>query len=213
MSQRSAQPRPGARTIEADICDRCMCMFFDKTELADVAQVLGGLPSERASFDAAQPPSPRLSSCPKCGATGRAGPHELDVVGVTIDFCRSCSGVYLERGEYEALMAATAPPPERGPTYRSPPNGAVAQGKKFSCLRCGVEKPLSDSVIVPKGLVCGSCFYATGQDALGAYQNEELRSQIMRGRFQGPDLNPMQNGSCSRCGAQRMHCSCTEGPA
>lgn len=186
-------------------------MFFDAAELAEVAQVLGRLPSERTSFDEAQPASPRLSACPKCGARGSDGPHELDVLGVTVDFCRSCSGVYFESGEFEALMAATAPR-ERSPSYRTPPKESLASGKTFSCARCGVEKPLGDSMIVPNGLVCGSCFYATGKDALGSYQNEAMRSQIMRGRFQGPDLNPMANGTCNRCKSVRRDCTCVGGP-
>ncbi|HEY2477753.1 MAG TPA: zf-TFIIB domain-containing protein [Solirubrobacterales bacterium] len=39
--------------------------------------------------------------CPKCGAEMRT--HERN--GVTIEQCRKCHGIFLDRGEFEQLLA------------------------------------------------------------------------------------------------------------
>lgn len=43
-------------------------------------------------------------TCPKCQGKMRAGARD----GVTVDVCKQCRGVFLDRGELERLMAAEA---------------------------------------------------------------------------------------------------------
>lgn len=40
-------------------------------------------------------------TCPKCGGEMRT--HERN--GVTIEQCRKCHGIFLDRGEFEQLLA------------------------------------------------------------------------------------------------------------
>ena len=43
-------------------------------------------------------------SCPKCGGEMRT--HERN--GVTIEQCRKCHGIFLDRGEFEQLLGREA---------------------------------------------------------------------------------------------------------
>jgi len=59
--------------------------------------------------------------CPNCGETMR----ERDRSGVKIDFCPSCKGVWLDRGELDKIIAIeldddgeVATPPRPAPTAR-----------------------------------------------------------------------------------------------
>src|SRR5918997_437702 len=49
----------------------------------------------------------------------------VDRAGVQFDMCPTCRGVWLDRGELEKLMAASAqdsaPPPTQGGQFQSPP--------------------------------------------------------------------------------------------
>jgi hypothetical protein len=52
---------------------------------------------ERLKENEAQPPV--LGLCPKCGTRL----EERDHLGVTVDVCSGCSGVWLDKGELEAI--------------------------------------------------------------------------------------------------------------
>jgi len=44
-------------------------------------------------------PAPQLGNCPKCGVSLRTEDH----LGVSVDRCSGCDGVWLDRGELETL--------------------------------------------------------------------------------------------------------------
>lgn len=64
--------------------------------------------------------SPAALTCPKCGAEMR--PYERN--GIVIDQCLGCRGIFLDRGELEALINAEssfyAAPPAPAPGFGQP---------------------------------------------------------------------------------------------
>jgi Zn-finger nucleic acid-binding protein len=94
--------------VEVDICESCGGIWLDRGELAklkiranteDLAQL-----AQRASGGRVVPPtSARIKlPCPVC--EGVLLP--LQIGQVAIDRCQSCQGLWLDRGELEAALAA-----------------------------------------------------------------------------------------------------------
>lgn len=189
MMHRIAEPRPGAKTIRADICPNCASLWFDDYELVEVSDALGGLPFRRQAIRDVSTPSKNLSACPRCQKTGHEGPIEFTLYDVSIDFCMTCHGVWLDGGEYEALARASTESEQdkENASYRSAPQAArtISSGM-FECPSCGKEYKTSESCIVPAGLVCGTCFYADEEAELAKEKNYGgMRETIMKNRFVG----------------------------
>lgn len=73
--------------------------------------------------------------CPVC----RTGLSMSDRGGVEIDFCPSCRGVWLDRGELDKIIERTAPPPardiDRGQSLNSRGNAGGLMGMAASLLQ------------------------------------------------------------------------------
>src|SRR5262249_10149751 len=152
MAQRVAQPRPGARAVKADVCETCGGIWLDEYELADVSDALGKLPFRIEEIRAVGRRGAGIAACPRCST----GAVEITLLDVAIDVCLGCRGVWLDGGEYEALARAGAMAASPEASYRTAPQAAKAVRRNvFDCPRCGAEKPVSDSMITAKGLVCG----------------------------------------------------------
>lgn len=95
-------------SVMVDECSQCGGVWFDPGELDDAKDVTDpdanwlefDLWSDPASFEAQW--SERL--CPVCG-------HHLAAIlygetGVTIDYCLNGHGIWLDQGEFEAIIAA-----------------------------------------------------------------------------------------------------------
>ena len=55
---------------------------------------------ERAQLEASTQPPATTVQCPKCGQ----GMKEEDIGSIRIDRCSGCEGIFLDRGELEAIM-------------------------------------------------------------------------------------------------------------
>src|SRR3990167_3071902 len=92
--------------VEADYCPKCLGMWFDKNELRlaknDKDKTMNWLDIElwrdKSRFQLAK--SDR--HCPFC----RAGLVEVQYDGskTKIDFCKSCQGIWLDRGEFKQII-------------------------------------------------------------------------------------------------------------
>ncbi|MFC4859110.1 zf-TFIIB domain-containing protein [Actinophytocola glycyrrhizae] len=89
--------------------------------------------------------------CPKCQNTMRT----VDRQGIHIDQCDSCRGIFLDRGELEAILnaerqysAQAAPPPYQGGVPTAPYQGAPPPGRYSDSPRGHARGGYSDS---PRG--------------------------------------------------------------
>ncbi len=84
-------------------------------------------------------------------------------MGVTLDVCDRCRGVWVDRDENLTLLSAlhthrmgtTGPAP-----YRSSAATPTMQRKDepyARCARCGVEALVSDAIVTEHGFMCFAC--------------------------------------------------------
>jgi Zn-finger nucleic acid-binding protein len=93
--------------LEVDLCPRCGGLWLDRGEITRAARLpeaeltrLRGLLTEGGG----PPPLPTDSvvPCPACAGTL----SEVTLGSVHVDYCGSCHGVFLDRGELEAALGA-----------------------------------------------------------------------------------------------------------
>lgn len=84
--------------VEIDVCRRCGGSWYDRGELERTVV------NRRMAAILAEPPIRGVMSpmaCPRCGGRMRTRQEW----GVEVDVCTSCEGVWLDRGEDEALRS------------------------------------------------------------------------------------------------------------
>jgi len=93
--------------LEVDLCPRCGGLWLDRGEITRAAR----LPEQELSrlrallTDVGGPPplpSDTTAPCPACD--GKLA--EVMLGGVRVDFCESCHGLFLDRGELEEALRA-----------------------------------------------------------------------------------------------------------
>jgi Zn-finger nucleic acid-binding protein len=93
--------------LEVDLCPRCGGLWLDRGEITRAARLpdgeitrLRGLLTETAG----PPPLPssHLVPCPACNGTL----SEVLLGSVHVDYCGSCHGIFLDRGELEDALTA-----------------------------------------------------------------------------------------------------------
>jgi hypothetical protein len=83
------------------------------------------------------------------------------VLGVSIDFCAGCAGVWFDGDEYGEIPfegASTVDARKAGP-YRAAALDAARSGE-VSCAYCARKVPLKQTFMWEKGLVCRFCHTA-----------------------------------------------------
>ena len=91
-------------SIEVDICPTYNGIWFDKDELSKIDQII-----EPTFFEIRKIPSKKEQNiplnCPSCNNLQlmRKSDHPRDK-HVIIDFCPSCKGIWLDKGELEAIQ-------------------------------------------------------------------------------------------------------------
>jgi Zn-finger nucleic acid-binding protein len=113
--------------------------------------------AQRVAVDAAL-----AIACPRCESRPPLAP--VLFVGVTLDACESCQGVWVDRDEVAALMNALhthAPGLRAAPAhYRSAPVTPSMNRKNepfARCVRCRVEFPSSEALYTERGFMCFAC--------------------------------------------------------
>ena len=90
-------------------------------------------------------------------------PFEYKVIGVAIDFCLRCHGVWLDGDEYEESLVEGAEPangPRGGPYRRAA--SALATGD-VKCVYCGERVPPKRAYVRERGAACTRCHFALEQ--------------------------------------------------
>ncbi len=94
--------------VEVDLCPSCGGLWLDAGELERLgrgdASALTELRQALGGSESPEPASETESPCPACSAEL----HQTKVASVTVDFCPSCKGVFLDKGELDAAVKATA---------------------------------------------------------------------------------------------------------
>ncbi|GAB4285155.1 MAG: hypothetical protein Kow0029_31930 [Candidatus Rifleibacteriota bacterium] len=89
-----------------DICPECQGIFFDQGELESVIYLVKLFQTEKLEEeDIESVPEheiKRIVQCPE----DQTSMVPLDVMGLTIDQCPHCQGIWLDRGEIAALKLA-----------------------------------------------------------------------------------------------------------
>jgi Zn-finger nucleic acid-binding protein len=94
--------------VEVDHCPACGGLWLDHgeierlsrkmaSEIASLRRLLGGSPGPPAV------PSEVQTFCPACQSTAM---REVELGNIHIDFCTRCKGLFLDRGEIDAAIAA-----------------------------------------------------------------------------------------------------------
>ncbi|HEV8323137.1 MAG TPA: zf-TFIIB domain-containing protein [Myxococcota bacterium] len=93
--------------VEVDLCPRCGGLWLDKGE---IEKLQGAVPAQLVTLKkaltgdpkAAATPSELTTACPAC-----PGQLKEVVLGpIKVDFCGQCGGLWLDRGELDAGLAA-----------------------------------------------------------------------------------------------------------
>jgi FtsH-binding integral membrane protein len=77
--------------VELDLCSGCHGIWLDRDELSTITGKPGDLPEPAAS-------TPTPYACPRCGGALEERPY-TSRADLKVDVCRSCRGVYLDKGE------------------------------------------------------------------------------------------------------------------
>jgi len=92
------------QNIEVDECDHCGGTWFDEKELSLVDKIVEPVLWERRSLPTEEDQLVALK-CPACKERTRMEKHEHPRdAKVIIDVCTHCKGVWLDKGELQAIQ-------------------------------------------------------------------------------------------------------------
>jgi Zn-finger nucleic acid-binding protein len=138
------------------LCDKCKGVWLDGPTLTAICPTLAHLPEHRDEIALVGQKGAGIALCLRCGAT----PFEYRVIGVAIDFCIRCSGVWLDGDEYEESMLAGADAvaeQTRGGPYRRAAS-TVSTGE-IKCAYCGHSTDPKKTYMRERGPACSACHF------------------------------------------------------
>ena len=156
MEEVTATP-PRRPTVVLDTCPSCRGLWLDAPDIVHVALTLFDLPRFEVASLGRQ--GAGIAACPRC----RAKPYEFPVLGVPIDQCLRCGGIWLDGDEYKGLSEAADEldglPPARGQggAYRVTAIKAARDGVVY-CAVCARATALPDTLAWEEGLICEPCW-------------------------------------------------------
>ncbi len=110
-----------------------------------------------------------IAACPQC--EGRLPLRPVRFVGVTLDVCERCRGVWVDREESLTLLSSLhiyRPGTAGAAHYRSAAATPTMQRKNepyTRCVRCGIEALVSDAIVTEHGFMCFVCGSAHARGA------------------------------------------------
>lgn len=157
MDQTPATP-PEGTPVTVDVCSRCGGLWLDADEIAVVVPELDAVKREAQRLGASVRRGTGIPACPRCFEA----PVEIEVVGITVDFCGACGGLWLDGDEHTGFSQESdrqrglgAPSPSRHGAYRTA--AKAARTGLVLCTGCGTEVPLAKTYMSPGGAVCPAC--------------------------------------------------------
>jgi len=114
LEERRVVPSGGGPAASVHVCGGCLGVWLDGHTLAGLCPTLAHLPEHRGEVALLGREGAGIARCLRCAVA----PFEYDVLGVAIDFCLRCHGVWLDGDEYEESLfdgTASAAAEPRGP--------------------------------------------------------------------------------------------------
>lgn len=81
--------------VDIDFCDSCKGIWFDKDEMAFMAELPEDIPNANVEDTATQSSYP----CPRCETTTLEEMKFVQAEDLLIDRCPECRGIWLDKGE------------------------------------------------------------------------------------------------------------------
>jgi Zn-finger nucleic acid-binding protein len=175
LAERRVTPTGGGAPVDVMLCDACKGVWLDGPTLMTICPTLAHLPDHRDEIALLGAQGAGIPLCLRCGVA----PYEYQVIGVAIDFCLRCHGVWLDGDEYEEAMlggAEATPAETRGGPYRRAAS-TLATGE-IKCAYCGHSTDPKKSYVRELGPACSACHFLQEQ------RSRELRATEVR--FGGP---------------------------
>jgi Zn-finger nucleic acid-binding protein len=149
----------GGVAVDVYLCDACKGVWLDGPTLMVICPTLAHLPEHRDEIALIGQEGAGIALCLRCGVA----PFEYRVLGVAIDFCLRCHGVWLDGDEYEESMLAGAEPAAetRGGPYRRAAS-SLATGE-IKCAYCGHSTDPKKTYVRELGPACGACHFQREQ--------------------------------------------------
>jgi Zn-finger nucleic acid-binding protein len=159
LAERLVTPSGGGAPVDVYLCATCNGVWLDGPTLTSICPTLSHLPQHRDEVALLGGQGKGIPLCLRCGVA----PFEYQVIGVAIDFCLRCHGVWLDGDEYEEalLTAAEAPAAGRGGPYRRAANTLTTGEVK--CAYCGELVPPKKAYVRERGAACTRCHFAAEQ--------------------------------------------------
>jgi Zn-finger nucleic acid-binding protein len=176
MAEMPATP-PEGPSVTVDVCSRCGGLWLDAAEIQVVVPQLEAVKSQAQALATSIRRGTGIPACPRCFEA----PVEINVFGLTVDYCTACGGLWLDGDEHtgfsqesDRLRGLAAPGPSRG-AYRTA--AKAAQTGLVLCSGCGSETPLAKTYMSPGGAVCPACHAV----AAIREKDREVREQVTLG--------------------------------
>lgn len=159
-------PLPDGGTAWVDRCNhiRSCGLWYDARELAALHAGFASSEVRDALYAAPRHAVEAKSqiACPSCLEHPALAPVRF--VGVTLNVCERCRGVWVDRGDVVTLMSAMRthePGFAAAPaSYRSAPVTASMSRRDApyaTCVRCGAEVPSAEAMVTEFGFMCFAC--------------------------------------------------------
>jgi Zn-finger nucleic acid-binding protein len=159
LTDRRVNPTGGGAAVDVYLCERCRGVWLDGETLMSICPTLAHLPDHREEIALTGAQGAGIALCLRCGAP----PFEYEVLGVAIDFCTQCNGVWLDGDEYEEAMLGGAGPAAdqtRGGPYR---RAASVLAGGIKCAYCGTVTDPKKTYVRELGPACGACHFQREQ--------------------------------------------------
>jgi Zn-finger nucleic acid-binding protein len=160
LVERRVPPTGGGAPVDVYLCEGCRGVWLDGQTLATICPTLSHLPEHRDEIALVGKRGAGIEVCVRCGVP----PFEYRVLGVDIDFCLRCSGVWLDGDEYEeAMLGGADPVPDaaRGGPYRRAAS-SLATGE-IKCAYCGHSTDPKKTYVRELGPACSACHFQLEQ--------------------------------------------------
>jgi Zn-finger nucleic acid-binding protein len=163
LTDRRVNPTGGGAPVDVYLCEACRGVWLDGITLMAICPTLAHLPEHTEEIALVGSQGAGIPLCLRCGVA----PFEYQVLGVAIDFCTRCNGVWLDGDEYEEAMLGGAVPAveeTRGGPYRRAAS-ALSTGE-IKCAYCGHSTDPKKTYVRELGPACSACHFQREQRSL-----------------------------------------------
>jgi Zn-finger nucleic acid-binding protein len=153
--------------ITIDECRGCKGIWFDEMEIEEtigartpVAELAQAPALGSGCRSCGDEPGSDPERCRSCGARPRINcarckttMNVVMIMGIRVDVCPTCSGIFLDQGELKALSNAYSEHYE-----------TASADSKLKCPGCGELVAYDETLYGADGMVCNSCFQNSADD-------------------------------------------------